>query len=359
MLPKSYIVLKWTVYALATFLFFVLQYLVLGQIRVLGLTPFLYPILPAVVASYEGPRRGAVFALILGLICDQLVVGPFEGFYTLIFTFIALLSALVGENLLSPGFLCALTVSALAMLLTNGGRILVELLTGNTHLMLMGRIALGETLITLPALLVVLPFGVGAAIYLTEYARNRKLVAVIEYAAETLSGIPSIIFGLVGMLVFANTFGKCLLAGALTLVIMNLPTVMRTAQESLKTVPTSLREGAFGLGAGKWRVVRTVVLPGCVDGIITGCILSAGRIMGESAALLFTAGFAHALNGFFSGLGSPGATLTVALYLYANEPRPGAKEASFAIAAILMLLTLAINFAAVLVGRYFKKRSAL
>ena len=213
--------------------------------------------------------------------------------------------------------------------------------------------------ILIAALLVVLPFGVGAAIYLTEYARNRKLVAVIEYAAETLSGIPSIIFGLVGMLVFANTFGKCLLAGALTLVIMNLPTVMRTAQESLKTVPTSLREGAFGLGAGKWRVVRTVVLPGCVDGIITGCILSAGRIMGESAALLFTAGFAHALNGFFSGLGSPGATLTVALYLYANEPRPGAKEASFAIAAILMLLTLAINFAAVLVGRYFKKRSAL
>ena len=133
MLPKSYIVLKWTVYALATFLFFVLQYLVLGQIRVLGLTPFLYPILP------------------------ELVVGPFEGFYTLIFTFIALLSALIGENLLSPGFLCALTVSALAMLLTNGGRILVELLTGNTHLMLMGRSALGETLITLPALLVVLP----------------------------------------------------------------------------------------------------------------------------------------------------------------------------------------------------------
>ena len=218
---------------------------------------------------------------------------------------------------------------------------------------------LNTVYIIVATLLIVLPLGVGAAIYLTEYAASKRLVAVIEYAAETLSGIPSIIFGLVGMLVFANTFGKCLLAGALTLVIMNLPTVMRTAQESLKTVPQSYREGAFGLGAGKWRVVRTVVLPGCVDGIITGCILSAGRIMGESAALLFTAGFAHALNGFFSGLGSPGATLTVALYLYANEPRPGAKEASFAIAAILMLLTLAINFAAVLVGRHFKKRSAL
>ena len=129
--------------------------------------------------------------------------------------------------------------------------------------------------ILIAALLVVLPFGVGAAIYLTEYARNRKLVAVIEYAAETLSGIPSIIFGLVGMLLFANTFGSCLLAGALTLAVMNLPTILRTTQESLKTVPQSYREGAFGLGAGKWRVVRTVVLPGCVDGIVTGCILSA------------------------------------------------------------------------------------
>ena len=213
--------------------------------------------------------------------------------------------------------------------------------------------------ILIAALLVVLPFGVGAAIYLTEYARNRKLVAVIEYAAETLSGIPSIIFGLVGMLLFANTFGSCLLAGALTLAVMNLPTILRTTQESLKTVPQSYREGAFGLGAGKWRVVRTVVLPGCVDGIVTGCILSAGRIMGESAALLFTAGFAHGGEKIIDRMGSSGATLTVALYLYANEPRPGAKEASFAIAAILMLLTLAINFAAVLVSRYFKKRRAL
>jgi len=218
---------------------------------------------------------------------------------------------------------------------------------------------LNTVYIILAALLVVLPLGVGAAVYLTEYAKNQKLVAAIEYAAETLSGIPSIIFGLVGMLAFSNTLGSCLLAGALTLVIMNLPTVMRTAQESLKTVPRSYREGASALGAGKWRVIRTVVLPGCVDGVVTGCILSAGRILGESAALLFTAGFAHTLNGFFSGLGSPGATLTVALYLYANEPRPGAAEASFAIAAILMVLTLAINLAAALAGRCFKKRRAL
>ena len=207
------------------------------------------------------------------------------------------------------------------------------------------------------ALLVVLPLGVGAAVYLTEYAGNRRVVAVIEYAAETLSGIPSIIYGFVGMMAFAGTLGTSLLAGALTLVMMNLPTVMRTAQESLKTVPQSYREGAFGLGAGKWRVVRTVVLPGCVDGVITGCILSVGRILGESAALLYTAGFAHALNGFFSGLGSSGASLTVAMYVYAKDR--GEFEVAFAIAAILMVLTLIINFAAVQVGRYFKKRRAL
>ena len=161
---------------------------------------------------------------------------------------------------------------------------------------------LNTVYIVLATLIIVLPLGVGAAIYLTEYAKNKKLVAMIEYAAETLSGIPSIIYGLVGMLLFSNNFGTSLLSGALTLVIMNLPTVMRTTQESLKTVPQSYREGAFGLGAGKWRVIRTVVLPGCVDGVITGCILSVGRILGESAALLFTAGFAHALNGIFTGL---------------------------------------------------------
>lgn len=208
--------------------------------------------------------------------------------------------------------------------------------------------------IVLATLVIVLPLGVGAAIYLTEYAKNKKLVAIIEYAAETLSGIPSIIYGLVGMLLFSNNFGTSLLAGALTLVIMNLPTVMRTTQESLKTVPQSYREGAFGLGAGKWRVIRTVVLPGCVDGVITGCILTVGRILGESAALLFTAGFAHALNGIFTGLTSPGATLTVALYVYAKEE--GEFGVAFAIAAILMILTILINLSATFVGKYFVKR---
>ena len=213
---------------------------------------------------------------------------------------------------------------------------------------------LNTVYIVLATLVIVLPLGVGAAIYLTEYAKNKKLVALIEYAAETLSGIPSIIYGLVGMLLFSNNFGTSLLAGALTLVIMNLPTVMRTTQESLKTVPQSYREGAFGLGAGKWRVIRTVVLPGCVDGVITGCILSVGRILGESAALLFTAGFAHALNGIFTGLSSPGATLTVALYVYAKEE--GEFGVAFAIAAILMILTLLINISATLVGKYFENR---
>lgn len=210
--------------------------------------------------------------------------------------------------------------------------------------------------IVITSLVIVLPLGVGAAVYLTEYARNKKLVAVIEYAAETLSGIPSIIYGLVGMLFFCQFLGMktSLLAGSLTLVIMNLPTVMRTTQESLKTVPQSYREGAFGLGAGKWRVIRTVVLPSCVDGIITGCILSVGRILGESAALLFTAGFAHALNGIWDGLTSAGATLTVALYVYAKEN--GEFEVAFAIAAILMILTVLINLAATMAGKYFKKK---
>ena len=208
--------------------------------------------------------------------------------------------------------------------------------------------------IILVAMAIVLPLGVGAAIYLTEYATNRHLTRLIAFAAETLSGIPSILFGLVGMLLFSNNFGTCLLAGALTLVIMNLPTIMRTTQESLKTVPQSYREGAFGLGAGKWRVIRTVVLPGCVDGVITGCILAVGRILGETAALLYTAGFAHNLYNFKDGLENAGATLSVALYVYAKEQ--GEFDVAFAIAAILMVLALVIDLSATLVGKYFQRR---
>lgn len=211
--------------------------------------------------------------------------------------------------------------------------------------------------IIIATLVVVLPLGVGAAIYLNEYATNKKLVSVIEYATETLSGIPSIIYGLVGMLLFCEFLGfkTSLLAGALTLAIMNLPTIIKTTLESLKTVPNSYREGAFGLGAGKWRVIRTVVLPGCIDGIVTGCILTIGRIVGESAALLFTAGLAHNLNSFKNSLRSSGATLTVALYVYAKER--GEFGVAFGIAAILMILTLVINILAEIIGNSIKKCS--
>ncbi len=264
--------------------------------------------------------------------------------------------------LLSVGLTAALVLFLLIYVLAKGlPNITWELLSTSPSYR-SGRIGilpdiLNTVYIVLAALLIVLPLGVGTAIYLTEYATNQRVVGLIEYAAETLSGIPSIIYGLVGMLLFSNHFGTSLLAGALTLVIMNLPTIMRNTQESLKTVPQSYREGAFGLGAGKWRVVRTVVLPGCVDGVITGCILSVGRILGESAALLFTAGFAHTVNGLVEGLTAPGATLTVALYVYAKEQ--GEFGIAFSIAAILMLLTLLINFAATLVQKYFAKRRSL
>ncbi len=273
-------------------------------------------------------------------------------------TYITVMRVLMG---ISVSITCALVLFLIGYVLWKGlPHVTWELLTTKPSY-LSDRIGilpdiLNTVYIVLATLALVLPLGVGAAVYLTEYGKNQKLVSMIEYAAETLSGIPSIIYGLVGMLFFCQFFGMktSLLAGAFTLVIMNLPTVMRTTQESLKTVPQSYRESAFGLGAGKWRVIYTVVLPGCIDGVITGCILSVGRILGESAALLFTAGFAHALNGFFEGLGSAGATLTVALYVYAKEN--GEFETAFAIAAILMILTMLINLSATLAGRYFQKR---
>lgn len=264
----------------------------------------------------------------------------------------------------SVGLTCALALFLIVYVLVKGiPNISWELLSEKPSY-LSGKIGilpdiLNTLYIILATLAVVLPLGVGAAIYLTEYAKNKRVVELIEYAAETLSGIPSIIYGLVGMLFFCQFLNMktSLLAGAMTLVIMNLPTVMRTTEESLKTVPQSYREGAFGLGAGKWRVIHTVVLPGCVDGIVIGLILSVGRILGESAALLFTAGFAHTVNGLFTGLKNSGATLTVALYVYAKEQ--GEFEVAFAIAAILMLLTLCINLLADFVGNLFKKRRKL
>lgn len=210
--------------------------------------------------------------------------------------------------------------------------------------------------IILVAMILALPIGVGAAIYLTEYAQNRHLKRIIEFATETLTGIPSILFGLVGMLFFIQLLGlqQGILAGGLTLVVMILPTIIRTTQESLKTVPQAYREGALALGAGKWHTIRTVVLPNAVDGIVTGCILAIGRIVGESAALLFTAGFGLVLNSFAESLQSSSATLTVALYIYASER--GETGVAFAIAAILMILVFFLNRAANLAGKKLKKK---
>ena len=234
---------------------------------------------------------------------------------------------------------CALVVGMIGYILGNGIPNITWEMLSTAPSYLANRVGilpdiLSTLYIVIATLLIVLPLGVGAAIYLNEYAANKKLVSIIEYASETLSGIPSIIYGLVGMLIFCKN-GTSLLAGALTLTIMNLPTIMRTTQEILKTI-------------------RTVVLPSCVDGIVTGCILSIGRILGESAALLFTAGSAHMLYNFFEGMHNAGATLTVALYFYAKESSD--TGVVFAIAAILMLLTMLINLIADLVGRYFRRK---
>ena len=223
-----------------------------------------------------------------------------------------------------------------------------------------GPAILNTLYVILATLVVVLPLGVGAAIYLTEYATNRKLVATIEFATETLAGIPSIIYALVGVLVFAESLalGKTLVAGAFTLVIMTLPTVIRTTQESLKTVPQSYREGSLGLGSGKWHMIRTVVLPSSIDGIVTGCILSIGRIVGESAVLLYTVGMSMRMQDFFqngleSFLSSSGSTLSVALYVYAKVRADF--DLAFSVAVVLIVITLVINLAAKFLGKKLKK----
>ena len=211
--------------------------------------------------------------------------------------------------------------------------------------------------IILLTLVIVLPLGVGAAVYLTEYATNRKLIAAIEFTNETLAGIPSIIYGLVGMLVFAQALGfqTSLLSGSLTLVIMTLPTIIRTTQESLKTVPVGYREGAMGLGAGKWHIIRTIVLPCSIDGIVTGCILAIGRIVGESAALLFTAGAAQVIAGnIIEAYTSNGASLSVLLYLRAFEN--GDFDSAWGIGAILLILVLVINIAARLAKKHLRQK---
>jgi phosphate ABC transporter, permease protein PstA len=262
---------------------------------------------------------------------------------------------------LCAGITCALLALLIGYLLRRGvGHLTWALVSGQSSYLkntigILPNI-LNTLYIILVAMVLVLPLGVGAAVYLTEYATHPALSAAIEFATETLTGIPSILFGLAGMLFFIQLAGlkQGILAGGLTLVVMILPTIVRTTQESLRTVPRSYREGALALGAGKWHMIRTVVLPNAVDGIVTGCILAVGRIVGESAALLFTAGFGLTLNGFLTSLQSSSATLTVALYVYAGER--GETDVAFAIAVILLALTLILNLAADLVGRRLKRR---
>ena len=218
--------------------------------------------------------------------------------------------------------------------------------------------------VIIATLIFILPLGVGSAIYLTEYATNKKLVSIIEFATETLSGMPSIIFALVGMMVFCQAvgLGTSLIAGALSLVMMTLPTIIRTTQQSLKTVPQSYREGSLALGSGKWHMIRTVVLPSSIDGIVTGCILAVGRIVGESAVLMFTAGMGMRMANFGGDtvakffenfFGAAGSTLTVSLYVYAKERADF--DQAFAVAVVLLVIAFVINLAAKLAGRKLKK----
>ncbi len=263
---------------------------------------------------------------------------------------------------LAAGLLCVLLVGLIGYILYRGFPYISWELISTKPSLLKGTAGilpniLNTLYIIILTLIIVLPLGTSAAIYLNEYAKNKKLVRIIELAAETLAGIPSIIYGLAGMLVFVQFFslGTSLLAGSLTLVIMTLPTIIRTTQESLKTVPAAYREGALGLGAGKWHMIRTVVLPCVIDGIVTGCILSIGRVVGESAALLFTAGMANEMLSIAEAVqpGNAGSSLTVALYMYAKER--GQFDVAFAVAAILLALTFLINMSAKLAAKKLRR----
>ena len=257
-----------------------------------------------------------------------------------------------GLVLLGAGLTIALLVALIGYILVRGLPHVTWQLLSTSPSMMKGTIGilpniLNTLYLILFTLLISLPLGVGAAVYLTEYAKNRRFAEMVEFATETLAGIPSILYGLVGMLFFCQMLGfkTSLLSGGCTLVVMILPTIIRTTQESLKTVPQSYREGALGLGASKWHMIRTIVLPSSLDGIVTGCILSVGRIVGESAALLFTAGVGTVVaSNIFAAFTRSGGSLSVALYMYVSER--GEFDVGFAIAAILMVLVLCVNGAA-------------
>lgn len=265
---------------------------------------------------------------------------------------------------LSAAAACALLLLIAGYIFFRGAPgVSLELLTGRDSV-LEGTVGilpsiLNTLYVIAASLAIVAPVGVGAAIYLTEYAKNRRLAGAIEFAAETLAGIPSILYAMMGTMVFCTALGlqRTLLAGSLTLAVMTLPTVIRTTQESLKAVPRSYREGALGLGAGQWRAIRTVVLPASLDGIVTGCILAVGRVVGESAVLMYTAGLSTAMQDFSNIQGlmrASGATLAVALYVYAKERSDFA--AAFSVATVLLVLTALLNLTAFLIGRRAPRR---
>lgn len=261
----------------------------------------------------------------------------------------------------SAVLVCALLIAIAAFVIYRGAPYLTLRLLTSEESILRGTAGILPAIInTLVVILLslsfALPVGIGAAVYLAEYAKNRIFVSVIEFASGVLAGIPSIIYALVGVIIFCTSLGlqKTLLAASLTLSIMILPTVIRTTGESLKTVPQSYREGALGLGAGKWHMIATVILPSALGGIITGCILSIGRVIGESAVLIYTAGLSTTMQSFLPQdfFKASGATLASALYIYARERCD--LNTAFAIALLLLILTLLLNLAVGWIGRKFK-----
>lgn len=260
---------------------------------------------------------------------------------------------LMGLVLLSTSLSIILLLGIILFVFIKGAStVSLSFLTGVTSVLkgtvgIAGNI-LNTVLIIVITMIIATPIGIGSAVFLNEYAKKGVFVTVIEYATETLSGIPSIIFGLFGMMFFGNTLGLgySLLTGGLTLILMVLPLITRNTQEALKAVPDSYRNGAVGLGSGKWHMIRTILIPSAMPGIITGVILAIGRIVGESAALLFTAGSAKGLpkafSKIFEKIFQSGGTMTIQLYLSATSE--GDFDTSFGIAVVLLVLVFVINF---------------
>lgn len=253
--------------------------------------------------------------------------------------FCALISVLILVGILGYVFVRGIKTVSLSFLLNE-----TSVLNGTTGIA--GNI-LNTLYVIVITLLFAAPIGVGSAIYLNEYAKPGRLVSLIEFTTETLSGIPSIIFGLFGFIFFGSVLhlGYSILTGCFTMTLMVLPLITRNTQEALKTVPDSYRTGALGMGAEKWYMIRTILLPAAMPGIITGIILAIGRIVGESAALLFTAGSGYALpktmGAAFDKIFQSGGTMTIQMYLSMQN---GMYDIAFGIAVVLLALVLIINF---------------